>query len=159
MKRYIAIAAVLAAIVICSEGSSQAQSLLNPGGFPYPSYIQQGFQGGPGAFGGFGFQQPREQPPYFAKFPPVYYSHAVKRPYGVSPYAVPAGITPVEYSVPTQVRVSKPVVINNPYFNGGGPADIKVKAEKKVKVDAKPTKDKVVGWQANPFYKPQLALN
>ena len=85
MKLLIAITVALAAIVICSEGTAQAQSQLHRGGFPYPSYIQQGFAGGPGAYGGFGFQLPREQPPYFAKFPPVYYSHVVKRPYGISP--------------------------------------------------------------------------
>ena len=49
MKRFIAIAAALAAIVICSEGTAQAQIQLNQGGFPYPSYIQQGLLGGPGA--------------------------------------------------------------------------------------------------------------
>jgi len=36
MKRFIAIAAALAAIVICSEGNAQAQSRLHSGGFPYP---------------------------------------------------------------------------------------------------------------------------
>ncbi|MEZ6093219.1 MAG: hypothetical protein R3C03_03125 [Pirellulaceae bacterium] len=46
----------------------------------------------------------REEPPFFAKYPPVYYSHIVRRPYGISPYAAPAGIRPVEMDVP----VSKP---------------------------------------------------
>ena len=161
MKRLIAIAAAIAAIVICSEGSTQAQSLLNPSGFPYPNYIQQGLQGGPGAFGGF--RASREQPPYFAKFPPVYYSHAVKRPYGISPFAAPAGIVPVEIThAPKQ---SKPVVIHNPYFGDGIPADVQVEADTKmkpntkVKTEAKPKKNKVAGWQINPFFDPQLALN
>ncbi|HWA98033.1 MAG TPA: hypothetical protein VG713_06050 [Pirellulales bacterium] len=30
-----------------------------------------------------------ERLPYFAQFPPVYYSYAVPRPYGFSPYAYP----------------------------------------------------------------------
>ena len=57
------------------------------------------------------FITPREQPPYFAQFPPVYYSGIVRRPYGVSPYAAPAGITPVEMSVPA------PLTIKNPFYN------------------------------------------
>ena len=154
MKRFIAIAAALAAIVICSEGTTQAQSLLNPSGFPYPNYIQQGLQGGPGAFGGF--RASREQPPYFAKFPPVYYGRAVKRPYGISPFAAPAGIVPVEYRVPA--HVSKPITVNNPYFDGGKPIDVKMKADQKVKTEAKPKKQKVAGWQANPFFEKQFAL-
>ena len=157
MKRFIAIAAALAAIVICSAGTAQAQTQLLPGGFPYPSYIQQGLQGGPGSFGGFGLQRQRAQPPYFAQFPPVYYSHAVKRPYGISPYAAPAGVTPVEFSVPAPV--SKPLVINNPFFKGDNSIDAKVKTDVKVKTKAKPKKNKVAGWQTNPFFDNQLALN
>ena len=157
MKSFIAIAAALAAIVICSEGTAQAQTQLHPGGFPYPGLIQQGFAGGPGAYGGFGFQLPREQPPYFAKFPPVYYSHAVKRPYGVSPYAAPAGVMPVEMTMPRPI--SKPLVVNNPFFDGDDSVDTKVKADKKVKTEAKAKKSKVAGWQANPFFERHLALN
>jgi hypothetical protein len=51
-----------------------------------------------------------EEPPYFAKFPPVYYSHIVPRPYGISPYAAPPGIAPAEMFVP------QPAKIDNPYF-------------------------------------------
>jgi len=62
-------------------------------------------------FGHRGFITPREQPPYFAQYPPVYYNGIVSRPYGVSPFAVPAGITPVEMTVPP------PVSIKNPFFD------------------------------------------
>ena len=154
MKRLIAIAAALAAIVICLEGTTQAQSLLNPSGFPYPNYIQQGLQGGPGAFGGF--NRSREQPPYFAKFPPVYYSHVVKRPYGVSPFAAPAGIVPVEYRVPRPIP--KPMVINNPFFKGDS-VDANLKVDTKVKTEVKAKGNKVAGWQTNPFFQPQMASN
>ncbi len=157
MKRFIAIAAALAAIVICSEGNAQAQNRLNAGGFPYPgSTCQQGFGGG---FGLDGFRLRREQPPYFAKFPPVYYSHAVKRPYGISPYAAPAGVTPVEmiYAQPK----AKPMVINNPYFNNDNHSavDGELKTETKVKTKARPKKAKVAGWQTNPYLANQLAVN
>ena len=42
-----------------------------------------------------------ESIPYFAQFPPVYYSHPVPRPYGWSPYAYPPGVlTPEPRPVP-----------------------------------------------------------
>ena len=42
-----------------------------------------------------------ESIPYFAQFPPVYYSHPVPRPYGWSPYAYPPGVlTPEPEPVP-----------------------------------------------------------
>lgn len=38
-----------------------------------------------------------DQPPFFALYPPVYYSQdIIPRPYGVSPFAAPPGINPVE---------------------------------------------------------------
>lgn len=64
--------------------------------------------------GNFGYVRPSEDLPYFAKFPPVYYSHIVPRPYGVSPYAVPPGIVPTEYMVQPLVQ---PEVIRNPYVD------------------------------------------
>jgi len=157
MKRFIAIAAALAAIVICSEGNAQAQTRLHSGGFPYPGgCCQQGLNG----IGGLeSIRLRREQPPHFAKFPPVYYSHAVKRPYGISPYAAPAGVMPVEmnYAKPK----AKPVVINNPFFNNDNEsaAGPKLKTETKVKTKAQTKKAKVAGWQANRFFQNQLAAN
>lgn len=157
MKRLIAIAAALAAIVICSEGTAQAQTQLHRGGFPYPSScIQPGF-GGANLFGAF--QRPREQPPYFAQFPPVYYSHVVKRPYGISPYAAPAGVTPVEMTIPAPASASHPMVINNPYFKGGDSVKGRIKTDQKVKTKLKANTNKVAGWQTNPFFRPQLASN
>ena len=157
MKRIIAIAAALAAIVICSEGTAQAQNLLNPGGFPYPgSVYQQGF-GGAGLFGGF--TRPRAQPPYFAQFPPVYYSHAVKRPYGVSPYAAPAGVVPVELTHGHTHKRVNPIVVRNPHVKDQSSVNIDSKTDKKVNTKVKDKKNKVTGWQANPFIQQQVALN
>lgn len=62
-------------------------------------------------FGGRGFTTPRAQPPYFAQFPPVYYSGIVRRPYGISPFAAPSGIAPVELSSPV------PLTIANPFYD------------------------------------------
>ena len=163
MKRFIAIAAALAAIVICSEGNAQAQSRLHSGGFPYPgNTFQQGCGGG---FGFDGFRLRREQPPFFAKFPPVYYSRAVKRPYGISPYAAPAGVRPVELDYFKPV-LTNPVVVKNPYYNDGTKSamdseikiDSKVKMDTKVKTEVKPEKIKTASWRVNPFFEKQIAL-
>ena len=164
MKRFIAIAAALAAIVICSEGNAQAQTRLHSGGFPYPcSSCQQGFNGG---FGFDGFRLRREQPPYFAKFPPVYYSRAVKRPYGISPYAAPAGVRPVELDYMKAVPTN-PVVVKNPYYNDDTEPTMDAKVEvdtgkkmdAKEKTEVKPKKGKTASWQVNPFVGTQFALN
>lgn len=52
-------------------------------------------------------------PPYFALHPPVYYSHNVRRPYGVSPFPItsysPSSSVVYERSTP------EPQVVVNPY--------------------------------------------
>jgi len=64
--------------------------------------------------------------PYFALHPPVYYSHWVSRPYGLSPFADfpgSAGLQPVQLPSPQMVDVMqkeyrprpKPLRIINPY--------------------------------------------
>ena len=49
---------------------------------------------GPGGYGlgyfNYGYNQPRI--PYYALYPPVYYSYPVARPYGFSPFAYPPGV-------------------------------------------------------------------
>ena len=53
-----------------------------------------------------------EEPTYFSKFPPVYYSRRVARPYGVSPFAAHPGVVPVE------MRSGVPhAKVVNPYFD------------------------------------------
>jgi hypothetical protein len=58
------------------------------------AYGQAGFGLGFYNYGsGYGINY--RQPPYYALFPPVYYSYPVPRPYGYSPFAYPPGtITP-----------------------------------------------------------------
>jgi hypothetical protein len=48
--------------------------------------------------------------PYFAAFPPVYYSQPVPRTYGYSPFAYPPGVM-----TPEVVETVQPQVIENPY--------------------------------------------
>jgi hypothetical protein len=50
--------------------------------------------------------------PYYAAFPPVYYSVPVPRTYGYSPFAYPPGVMTPE------VEIAEPLSINNPYVNG-----------------------------------------
>jgi len=55
--------------------------------------------------------------PYYSVFPPVYYSYAVARPYGYSPYAYPPGTpTPSKH-------VSAPMKVRNVYAVGGKQAE------------------------------------
>ena len=73
--------------------------------------------GGCGGFNNqYGYDYNRagfERPPYFALFPPVYYSdQVVRRPMGVSPFAAPPGVMPVEMTVP-----AVPQHVVNPFFN------------------------------------------
>ncbi|MEM9410194.1 MAG: hypothetical protein AAGA30_03720, partial [Planctomycetota bacterium] len=102
MRILLSLAVVLTTMAVYSA-SSEAQ-------------FNDGYRFGAGAGFGRGLffgsrLVPREQPPYFAQFPPVYYSGIVRRPYGISPYAAPPGIAPVELSVP------QPVTVKNPFFD------------------------------------------
>lgn len=72
---------------------------------------------GPGAYGLGFFDYNHNQPriPYYALYPPVYYSYPVARPYGFSPFAYPPGtMTPdaapkaAEYRNPYVPERSKP---------------------------------------------------
>ena len=52
-------------------------------------------------------------PPYYALHPPVYYSHPVAAPYGLSPYPI-TSITPGS-TVVAERSIPKPEVVINPY--------------------------------------------
>jgi hypothetical protein len=111
MKRILTLSAAVAAIALLgqfSSSSAQAQNFV--GGYQFGAGINS--FGGCGGCRGWGENWQREQQPYFATRPPVYYSHIVKRPYGVSPYAAPAGIAPIEMSI----DAPDPANIHNPYF-------------------------------------------
>jgi hypothetical protein len=86
-----------------------------------------------------------DAPPFFAQFPPVYYSpEIVARPYGVSPYAAPPGIAPVE------MGGGGPLHQVNPYFVPPMPSDATVPEEKPDSGPAVP--EPSTTWIRNPFY-------
>lgn len=136
MRISLAVAIAMAAVTTMASTSSA-------------QIFEHGYQFGAGfnqlgvnqCFGRFGLSS-REEPPYFAKFPPVYYSGIVPRPYGISPYAVPAGIAPVEMSVPV------PVTINNPFFQNEA---IPVSNDPKPEPAALDSDGNKVTWRPNPY--------
>jgi len=153
MKRILAIAFAVVAVTIMTDSSANAQ--INTPGFGFGVGLNQAL--GANRVGaatssrnrGFGFLGPFnsvrrfEQPPHFARFPPVYYSHIVRRPYGISPYAAPAGIAPVELSIPA------PKTVKNEFFNSKI-APVSEKQEVKKPMDDAGNKTTTT-WSANPF--------
>jgi hypothetical protein len=111
MKRMLILAIAAVAMVFTTSTDASAQSYNN--GYAFGTGVGQAFCGG---FGGSRFAAP----PYFAQHPPVYYSGIVRRPYGISPFAAPPGIEPVE--IRRQNYAPRPVTIKNPYFNSTAPA-------------------------------------
>jgi len=86
--------------------------------WPYLGY------GGYGGYGyGWGFNQATNyvpSPPYFAIYPPVYYSHQITaRHYGASPFAWSGGMEPITYVPhPATAAAPEPMMVENPYFRG-----------------------------------------
>lgn len=81
------------------------------------AHAQCGGGFGMGMYGGFWdigrlYGVLADEVPYYAAFPPVYYSYPVPRTYGYSPFAYPPGVMTPE------VEVVEPQTIENPYFNG-----------------------------------------
>ncbi len=132
--------------------STTADAQLYNDGYQWGAGVSQGVGGGafrPGrflrrrAFGpGFGPTPRFDDIPYFAKFPPVYYSGIVKRPYGISPYAAPPGILPIELTVP------QPKTIDNPFFDAEPAAPVIEEEPAQPKPDDASQK---VTWQRNPY--------
>ncbi len=80
-----------------------------------PLHAQQGYGcGGWNSYYGYNYNHSGfERPPYFALYPPVYYSdQIVRRPMGISPFAAPPGVIPAEMTVVP----AEPATIVNPYY-------------------------------------------
>lgn len=110
MKRILMLAFVAGAVLGTTVLTESTEAQVN--GYRFGVGIRQSHQFQRRAM--FGFRAtPREQPPYFAMHPPVYYSdQIIRRPYGVSPFAAPAGIMPVEMQL-----APKPKRIVNPHVD------------------------------------------
>jgi len=143
MKRMLILAVAVVALVFTTTDAS-AQSYNN--GYAFGTGVGQAFSGN---LGGSRFSAP----PYFAQHPPVYYSGIVRRPYGISPYAAPPGIKPVELSVP--VQAAQPLTIRNPFVNQSMPASTESQPVRTKKADVKIMNNKTT-WVKNPFYVPEV---
>ena len=144
MKRILILAIAAVAMVFTTSTDASAQSYSN--GYAFGTGIGQSFRGGFG--GGSRFTAP----PYFAQFPPVYYNGIVRRPYGISPYAAPPGIAPVElHAIPEQIA---PLTIKNTYVEQAQPVSTP-KAQSAPKHEGMNIDNKTT-WIKNPFYVPEV---
>jgi hypothetical protein len=100
-----------------------------------------------------------DRPPFYAMFPPVYYSYPVPRTYGYSPFAYPAGtMTP-------EIEISEPETIVNPYIKPKAAEPTKAPDEKKAEPLPKPatktssmkTAEDRVQVIANPYFDQPVA--
>ena len=105
-----------------------------------------GYGGGYGGYWDIGrlYSVLSQNVPYFAAFPPVYYSYPVPRTYGYSPFAYPPGVRTPE------VEMFEPLTINNPYFKG---------AEKSSTAESAPKAPADRTTSAQPAPRPQEILN
>lgn len=88
---------------------------------------QQGLYGGYG-YGAYDvgrlYRVLADNVPYYAAFPPVYYSVPVPRTYGYSPFAYPPGVRTPEIAADAM-----PVEIINPHFQPTSTSEPEVKAD------------------------------
>ncbi len=129
MKKIMMLALAVVSVVAFSKSDAMAQDYQNSyrfgvglgygTQFPYPKTGHYGNRGVRPLRGlGLGFDNLGaivdrvDAPPYFAQYPPVYYNGIISRPYGISPYAAPPGIMPVEMTIPMVI----PQAIQNPYY-------------------------------------------
>ena len=144
MKNSIALAVALVAIAIVAAPEANAQNFHN--GFQFGSGIHA-------SGGSFGFRSGRVRPPYFAEFPPVYYNGIVRRPYGISPYAAPAGVVPVELNYRPE-NIAEPIVVSNPHFSSS--ISKPVSAEEKQSETTDSQTDNKSAKITNPFFDIEL---
>jgi hypothetical protein len=101
MKTHLMIVLLLLAAVFVALPASNTHACQNCGG---------GW-GGWGYDMGYLYNSMAYNVPYFAAFPPVYYSYPVPRTYGYSPFAYPPGVMTPE----VMMESTQPLEIINPY--------------------------------------------
>ncbi len=90
---------LVAAAAVWGAASVDASAQVG-GGSPFLAY---------GFWGNGLYSMSYQSPPFYALFPPVYYSYPIPRPYGYSPFAYPPGFTTPE-AEPIQAKE-----LANPY--------------------------------------------
>ena len=87
------------------------------------------------------------KPPYFALHPPVYYDRVVPRAYGMSPFAAPAGVMPIENTVPQKAKS-----VSNPFYKGEKVVKSAPKGKKASATKTKTVTESRAKKVTNPFY-------
>jgi hypothetical protein len=95
---------VVVAAAIWGVSSVEASAQVG-GGSPYLAY---------GFFGNGLYSMSYQAPPFYALFPPVYYSAPVPRPYGYSPFAYPPGFITPEVEPIQAKQIINPYVPQKP---------------------------------------------
>lgn len=101
MKYFQAVASVVLAIGLWAVAGDAAKAQV--GGAP--AALGYGFFGN----GLYGYVN-ADSPPFYAIYPPVYYSGPVGRPYGYSPFAYPPGYVTPAAQPPAPKEVANPFV-------------------------------------------------
>jgi hypothetical protein len=117
MKTHLTIVLVLLAAMFVALPTPQAQACQGCGG---------GWGNGWGYDSGYLYNTLAYNVPYFAAFPPVYYSYPVPRTYGYSPFAYPPGVMTPD----VVMESSQPIEIINPYVPSSQQEKAKTQADK-----------------------------
>lgn len=95
-------------------------------------------------------------PPYFALHPPVYYSHSVAVPYGMSPYPI-VSYSPV-FEAMAQRPMPEPQVVINPYVDQDTVADEAEEARETAPFDTVNSVVRIEDAAGNPLQPDQQPL-
>jgi hypothetical protein len=121
-------AALVLAIVAGYSSQAAAQDCCGGSGYWGGGY--SGWWGGYPYFANPYYPSDRRIP-YFAEFPPVYYSVPVPRTYGYSPFAYPPGVRTPEVEI-------EPVMVPNPHVTPAEPASAEEPGERTTSLPVEP---------------------
>lgn len=148
MLKHIAICGALA-FATCFAFSPKEASAQEPCGALNFGY-QYGVGLGSSYMGHTRLLAPHDRPPHFALYPPVYYSDVlVRRPYGISPFAAPPGIRPVELDL---LAPPEPVTVENPYFEAEPQTAEQSNSETQTAGSSSKQQSNTTQFVNNPFY-------